>query len=157
MLDALSISVVAEKRDVDDVSSLENTEDKRAIFRYGKRAPLFRYGKRLFRYGKRSDIDTDEADDMEMDKRLFRYGRQDSDIYKRLFRYGKRADSFEDLYLDEPSKRLFRYGKREDPLFFPHNEDSTNEKRLFRYGRSDLASRAASQDPHVPFRFGERE
>jgi len=135
-------------------------EDKRAakifrygrgasIFRYGKRAPaaVFRYGKRgpsIFRYGKRDSDDI--LDDLVYDdeqlyespqewKRLFRWGKRDGDDIKRIFRWGKRSDNEEE---EEKRSRIFRYGR--SGMDGPHVRDLRNPNQ-----------------PHVPFRFGDRE
>lgn len=147
------------------------------IMRYGKRAPsVFRYGKRapaVFRYGKRSDDVDAYADDMDV-KRLFRWGKRSdltNDDVKRLFRWGKRADDqaammdalaeAEDAEEEVAKRTVFRYGKRNGA------DASDKKRRVFRFGKRtaadalDLDAYQYGRDtrnpeqPHVPFRFGD--
>lgn len=161
--------------DDEDKAAEEKEDDKRgsimrygrgSVFRYGKRSDdsdsdnfedtakrLFRYGKRdelkrLFRYGKRDFEDSDavaDFDDLSEDKRVFRYGKRAGEEDKRVFRYGKRSD--QDMASDK--RQIFRYGKRADI------DDLLEEakRRIMRYGREARAP----QEPHVPFRFGDKE
>lgn len=170
---AVGDSIDGSDSDVGEVGVLDdNLLEKRgplfrygraAIFRYGKRGRAFRFGKRpaVFRYGKRSDDEVESAAPMENDKRLFRWGKRDDEEInseKRLFKWGKRSDDYDDVededFENAQEKRVFRFGKR-------NNGDV--QRRVFRFGkRADVYGLQYPRDtrvpnqPHTPFRFGEK-
>jgi len=166
--EAMALAADEEAADADKRSRLFRY-GRGGLMRYGKRAPsVFRYGKRapaVFRYGKRSDDFSDEDVDM---KRLFRWGKRSdlvNDDVKRLFRWGKRDYEDEAPVMDALSsddedlekRAVFRYGKRDGAA-------NDKKRRVFRFGkRADLnlddfkygRDTRNPDQPHVPFRFGD--
>merc|ERR1712141_71017 len=143
---AIIVTVVSTDAEPKDEETEQDKKRGGKLMRYG-RGSVMSHEKRasLMRYGRAHGFDG--YDQLNNEKRLFRYGkRADEDESKSIaVPYGKNTDD-NYLFNDEKRGTVFRYGKRSgiDDIL------AEAKRRIMRYGREIRAS----QEPHVPFRFG---